>query len=351
MLPYHNNKTILFVLVSLFYKLVLFAILYIIVTVVFSVEFFIILVSALVIIAFYTVLERKLIASIQRRRGPNVVGFWGIAQAVADGLKLVVKEVIIPIKANRALFIFAPMLTLTLAFSLFSAVPIVSYLPTNIVNSDISVFLIFALSSFGVYGIVLSGWSSNSKYAFFGALRSSAQIISYEVFFSLVILNVILLSQSASLVEVVYKQSQTLWYIIPLFPAAVIFFIAILAETNRTPFDLPEAEAEIVAGYNIEYSSILFALFFLGEYGNIFTFSYLFTIFFIGGWNVPILNFIPFGLGATVKALFIAILFVVVRANVPRYRYDQLISLGWNSLLPLSFGYFLLTVAIYYYSF
>lgn len=313
---------------------------------VFGLEFLILLVSALVIIAFYVVLERKLIGSMQRRRGPNVVGFWGLAQAVADGLKLIVKEVAIPAKANRVIFILAPVLTIVLSLTISATLSISSYTNFNILNTYVDILILFAISSFGVYGIVLAGWSSNSKYAFLGSLRSAAQIISYEVFFSLIILVVLLLTKSASFVDIVSNQYHTIWYIIPCFPLSIVFFIAILAETNRTPFDLPEAEAEIVAGYNVEYSSMLFALFFLGEYGNIFALSYLFTILFLGGWLPVFDTHIFYGFWAGVKTVFVAIIFIVVRGNLPRYRYDQLIAVGWKVFLPFVFSYFVLFVAI-----
>lgn len=312
----------------------------------FGVEFLILLVSALVVIAFYVVLERKLLGAIQRRRGPNVVGFWGLAQAVADGLKLIVKEVAIPAKANRIIFIIAPILTIVLSLSISASLSISSYVNLNVLTTYTDILVLFSISSFGVYGIVLAGWSSNSKYAFLGALRSAAQIISYEVFFSLVILVVLILTKSASFVDIVANQYNTIWYIIPCLPLAVVFFIAILAETNRTPFDLPEAEAEIVAGYNIEYSSIIFALFFLGEYGNIFALSYLFAVLFLGGWLPLFETHFFYGFWAGLKAVFIAIIFVVVRGNLPRYRYDQLIGVGWKVFLPFVFSYFVLFVAI-----
>lgn len=311
-----------------------------------SPELLLIFVGCLVSIAFYVVLERKLMASIQRRRGPNVVGFWGLLQAFADALKLIVKEVIIPAKANRFIFILAPIITLTLSLTVAAVLPISSYLVSNVINSSVDVIVLLALSSFGVYGIVLSGWSSNSKYSFLGALRSSAQIISYEVFFTLVILCVLLLSRSAGLGDIIYIQYQGVWYFFPCFPVAIIFFIAILAETNRAPFDLPEAEAEIVAGYNLEYSSILFALFFLGEYGNMFALSYLFTILFLGGWSIPGNLGILYGSAAVLKTVVVAAIFIVIRANVPRYRYDQLIAIGWKIFLPFTFSYLSFLVAV-----
>lgn len=310
-------------------------------------ESLLVLISALVAIAFYVVYERKLIGAIQRRRGPNVVGFWGIAQSIADGLKLLSKEVLVPSKANRFLFIFAPVLTIVLSLALWSILPVSPYSWANIVSTDIDILILFAISSFGVYGIILAGWSSNSKYAFLGALRSASQIISYEVFFSVILLSVFVIAGSASLVGIVEAQALTIWFVVPCLPLAAIFFVALLAETNRAPFDLPEAEAELVAGFNIEYSSILFALFFLGEYGNMLGLSYLFALLFLGGWLPPLeLPYLPFGIWAILKTMVIATLFIVVRANVPRYRYDQLMNVGWNALLPLTFSYFLFTAIV-----
>lgn len=214
-------------------------------------------------------------------------------------------------------------------------------------STDIDILILFAISSFGVYGIILAGWSSNSKYAFLGALRSASQIISYEVFFSVILLSVFVIAGSASLVGIVEAQALTIWFVVPCLPIAAIFFVALLAETNRAPFDLPEAEAELVAGFNIEYSSILFALFFLGEYGNMLGLSYLFALLFLGGWLPPLeLPYLPFGIWAILKTMVIATLFIVVRANVPRYRYDQLMNVGWNALLPLTFSYFLFTAIV-----
>lgn len=343
------NNSLLFVIVFFTWllKKTIFVILISVLSIlIFGLEFLILLISALVIIAFYVVLERKLLGAIQRRRGPNVVGFWGLAQAVADGLKLIVKEVAIPAKANRIIFIIAPILTIVLSLSIYASLSISSYANLNVLTTYTDILVLFSISSFGVYGIVLAGWSSNSKYAFLGALRSAAQIISYEVFFSLVILVILMLTKSASFVDIVANQYNTIWYIVPCFPLAVVFFIAILAETNRTPFDLPEAEAEIVAGYNIEYSSIIFALFFLGEYGNIFALSYLFAILFLGGWLPLFETHIFYGFWAGVKAVFVAIIFVVVRGNLPRYRYDQLMGVGWKVFLPFVFSYFVLFAAI-----
>lgn len=301
---------------------------------------------ALLIVAFYTVVERKVIASIQRRRGPNVVGIWGLLQPIADAVKLINKEVVIPSKANKLIYLLAPMLALTASLTNWGILPLNMHALEAYTNFSVSSMLWFSVSSFGVYAIILSGWSSNSKYAFLGALRSSAQMISYEIFFSLVLLTLMVISGSANLGDFVIQQ-QSIWFVLPCLPLAMIFFIACLAETNRTPFDLPEAEAEIVAGYNIEYSSMIFALFFLAEYGNMFVLSFISAAFFLGGWMVPFnLPFIPNSLAMAIKATLVAIFFVVVRANLPRYRYDQLMSIGWKLFLPLTFAWFLLTVAL-----
>ena len=300
----------------------------------------------LLVIAFYTLVERKVIGSIQRRRGPNVVGIWGRLQPIADAVKLIAKEVLVPAKASKAIYFLAPLLALTASLTNWSIMPLNFYALENFSNADISSMLWFCISSFGVYAIILSGWSSNSKYAFLGALRSSAQMISYEVFFSLVLLTLVMRSGSANLGDFVIQQS-AVWYIVPCLPLAMIFFIAALAETNRTPFDRPEAEAEIVAGYNIEYSSMAFALFFLAEYGNMFALSFITSIFFLGG-GAPIigLSFVPNSFILAVKATIIAVAFVVVRANFPRYRYDQLMGIGWKLFLPLTFAWFLLTLGL-----
>lgn len=309
-----------------------------------GVELVVIIVTNLIIIAFYVVFERKLLAAIQRRRGPNIVGFWGLLQSVADGLKLMLKEVLIPYKANYTIFILAPIFSFVITLLILASLPVSSFSFFNILNTNIDILVYFALSSLSVYGVLLSGWSSNSKYAFLGGLRSAAQMISYEIFFSLVLLIVIFMSKSANIVDIVNKQ-QIIWYIIPCFPVAFIFFIAILAETNRTPFDLPEAEAEIIAGYNIEYSSMLFALFFLSEYGNMFALSYLFILFFLGGWLGPFNGVLPFGFWAIIKTMVIATNFIIIRANIPRYRYDQLMVLGWKVFLPFVFSWFLFVIS------
>jgi NADH-quinone oxidoreductase subunit H len=244
------------------------------------IEILLLVITTMLAVAFFTIAERKLLASIQRRRGPNVVGFWGTLQAFADGLKLLLKEVVIPVRSNWLLFLAAPCVALAIGLFIWVFIPLSTI--NYITNFDFSLLFIYAISSIGVYGIILSGWSSNSKYAFLGALRSAAQLISYEVSIGLIVLPVAILSNSFNLVEIVSKQSST-WYLVPLLPGAIVFFISVLAETNRAPFDLPEAEAEIVAGYNIEYSSMAFAMFFLAEYSNMLWLSVLFSLCFLGG--------------------------------------------------------------------
>lgn len=307
------------------------------------------IVPILITVAFFTLIERKVMASIQRRRGPNVVGLVGILQPFADALKLIVKEIIIPNKANKFLFIFAPLLTLFL--SLLGWISIVFDLYTLIFNINSSLLFILVVSSLGVYGILLAGWSSNSKYALMGCLRSVSQMISYEVSISLIVIPIILFSGSFNLNKIVYSQAKTIWFLFPLFPLSIIFFVSILAETNRAPFDLPEAEAELVAGYNVEYSAITFAAFFLGEYANILLMSSLFVIFFLGGgmifissfylFNKNLLNIIWQDFFFIIKIIFINFLFIFVRANLPRFRFDQLMFIGWKIFLPLTLGFVL----------
>ena len=301
------------------------------------------LIPLLIVIAFFTLIERKIMASIQRRKGPNVVGLWGFLQPFADGFKLVIKEVIIPNKANKFLFVMAPGITLFLSF--ISWVAISFDLNTQILNINNSLLYVLVISALGVYGILLSGWSSNSKYALMGSLRSVSQMISYEVSISLIVIPIILLSGSLNLNQIIFMQEKTIWFLFPLLPLSIIFFISILAETNRAPFDLPEAEAELVAGYNVEYSAITFAAFFLGEYGNILLMSSLFVIFFLGG-GLGIGVFYLFeetfffiffqDLFFCLKIIFINFLFVFVRANLPRFRFDQLMFIGWKIFLPLT---------------
>ncbi|MBE0531479.1 MAG: NADH-quinone oxidoreductase subunit NuoH [Rhodospirillales bacterium] len=281
--------------------------------------------------------ERKVIGAMQLRRGPNVVGPWGLLQSMADGLKLFLKETIIPTGANRAVFIIAPCLTFFLALIGWAVIPF----GAGIVLADINVgvLFLFAVSSMGVYGIVMSGWASNSRYGFLGGLRSAAQMVSYEVSMGFVIVTVLLCVGSLNLSDIVMAQ-QKVWFVIPLLPMAVIFFVSTLAETNRHPFDLPEAEAELVTGYNVEYSAMPFALFFLGEYANMILMSALTTVLFLGGWLPPfnwaIFTWIPGPIWFALKIAILLFIFIWVRATFPRYRYDQLMRLGWKVFLPIS---------------
>lgn len=307
------------------------------------------LIPLLIVVAFFTLAERKAMASIQRRKGPNIVGIWGFLQPFADGLKLIVKEIIIPTKANKILFVFGPFLTLFLSFMSWLAIPFEIY--TRIFDLNNGLLYILIISSFGVYGILLAGWSSNSKYALIGALRSVSQMISYEISISLILLPIILFSNSLNLNTITQMQKETIWFVFPLLPIAIIFFISILAETNRAPFDLPEAEAELVAGYNVEYSAIMFAAFFLGEYANILLMSTLSVIFFLGGGNFFIAKQLTGALFNTVmsstwwifffaiKSIGITFFFIFVRANLPRFRFDQLMYIGWKIFLPLTLSF------------
>lgn len=304
---------------------------------------FVIIVPLLIAIAYVTLAERKVMASMQRRKGPNIVGVFGFLQPIADGLKLFVKESILPSSANLTAFILAPILTFLLSVFSWSVLP----LTEGSVLSDLNVGVLYVLSisSLGVYGIIVAGWSSNSKYAFLGALRSAAQMVSYEVSIGLTLITVLLCSGSLNLTEIVLSQ-QMVWYVIPLFPIFIMFYISIFAETNRAPFDLPEAEAELVAGYNVEYSAIGFTLFFLGEYANVLFMCSLTVIFFFGGW-LPLFNFtifcwLPSVIWFGFKTTLLLFGFVWVRASFPRYRYDQLMRLSWKIFLPLALSWILL---------
>lgn len=297
----------------------------------------------LIAVAYFTVIERQILAAIQRRQGPNVVGFYGLLQALADGLKLFLKETILPKSSNLLIFIFAPIFTFALSLAGWIVIPFGDGFALTDLN--IGLLYVFAISSLSVHSVIMAGWSSNSKYAFLGALRSAAQMISYEVSMGITIISVILLSGSLNLNDIVLSQ-QNLWFCIPLLPMFIIFFICALAETNRHPFDLPEAEAELVSGYNVEYSAMSFALFFLAEYSNIILMCSLIVILFLGGW-FPILDIFPlnvlpgvfwFGL----KTLFCIFIFILVRGTLPRYRYDQLMRLGWKIFLPFSLMYLIL---------
>ena len=303
-----------------------------------------IIVPLLLFIAYLTYFERKVIGAMQLRKGPNVVGPFGLLQPIADGIKLLTKETIFPDNSSKFLFIFSPVLTFALALMAWAVIP-VDY---KVVLSDINVGLmyIFAISSLGIYGIIVAGWSSNSRYAFLGSLRSAAQMISYEVSIGLIIISVLLSSGSLNLTDIVLSQ-QNMWYVIPHFPMFIIFFISTLAETNRAPFDLPEAESELVAGYNVEYSSMSFGLFFLGEYGNMILMSSMSTILFLGGWLPPFesqyFDLIPGYLWFLMKVVLLLFVFLWVRATLPRYRYDQLMTLGWKLFLPLSLLWIIIT--------
>lgn len=376
------------------------------------------IICLLISIAYYTLAERKIMAAIQRRKGPNVVGIYGLLQPLADGLKLLSKELLIPTTANSRIFLFAPFLILVLSLVSWAVIPFgisntfldesyeveLGYTPqrdtlffkflidemdldlvmeyvrepveiifnfwledkhyldksnnlnfmdlsydfylmensvSSVANINYGILFILAISSLNVYGIIIAGWSSNSKYAFLGALRSAAQMISYEVSIGLVILPVILLTGSLNFALIINQQSITGWFIFPLLPCAIIFFISMLAETNRTPFDLTEAEAELVAGYNTEYSSIIFAMFFLAEYSNMILMSTIFVALFLGGWLLPFeaFSFLPSAFIFSIKIVIICFLFVLVRATFPRYRYDQLMNIGWKIFLPISLAY------------
>ncbi len=308
------------------------------------------LIPILVSVAMIVWLDRRVWGLVQKRRGPNVVGPFGIFQTLADALKYIFKEIIIPASANKTVFILAPIVTMTLALVAWAVIP----MSKNLVLADINVGILylFAISSLGVYGIIMGGWASNSKYPFLGAIRSAAQMVSYEVSIGIIIINVLLCAGSLNLNDIVIAQKK-LWYVIPLFPMFVIFFISALAETNRPPFDLPEAEAELVAGYQTEYSGMMYAMFWLGEYANILLMCAMGSILFLGGW-LPImdiypLNIIPAPLWMILKILFLFLLFALIKAIVPRYRYDQLMRLGWKVFLPFSLVYLVLTASFLFY--
>jgi len=304
-------------------------------------------VPLLVAVAYLTLAERKVMASMQRRKGPNVVGFFGILQPLADGLKLLIKEPVLPSSANTVVFLAAPVVTFLLALISWAVMPFGEGMVLS--DLDIGMLYIFAISSLGVYGVIMAGWSSNSKYAFLGALRSTAQMVSYEVSLGLIIITVLMCVGSLNLSEIVLAQEEV-WFAVPLFPLLLLFFISCLAETNRAPFDLPEAEAELVAGYNVEYSSMGFALFFLGEYANMIMMSVLCVILFLGGWLPPlsltIFYWIPGSFWLGIKTIFFLFLYIWVRAAFPRYRYDQLMRLGWKVFLPLALAWVLFVAGI-----
>ena len=330
------------------------------------------IVCILIAVAYFTIAERKVMAAIQRRKGPNVVGFWGLLQPLADGAKLIFKELLVPTRANAIIFLVAPILVLVLSIISWSVIPSglttqyneqmvnlfvsdfqqlnLKFLTNSSTVADISygVLFILAVSGLNVYGIIIAGWASNSKYAFLGSLRSAAQMISYEVSLGLLILPVILFSGSLNFTEIVATQEKTIWFVFPLLPCAVMFFVSMLAETNRAPFDLPEAEAELVAGYNVEYSSIIFAMFFLGEYSNMLMMATIIVLFFFGGWLPPLqsLGFISGYFWFSLKIVVFCFLFILVRASFPRYRYDQLMDIGWKIFLPLSLSYLVFVTGI-----
>jgi len=313
-----------------------------------SFRFFVLfIILLLILISFFTLMERQTLGYIQRRRGPVIIGFWGLLQPLADGLKLFLKETIIPSNANTIIFILAPIITFLLALLGWAVIPF----GEGMVFADLNVGILylFAISSLGVYGIICAGWASNSKYAFLGALRSAAQMVSYEVSMGVIIICVLLCVGSLNLSSIVLAQEKV-WFCIPLFPMFIMFFISCLAETNRHPFDLPEAEAELVSGYNVEYSAMGFALFFLGEYANMLLMSGMTVILFLGGWLPPFdiipFTWIPGPLWFGLKIIIFVIFFIWARAAFPRYRYDQLMRLGWKVFLPLSLGWLFLTAGI-----
>jgi NADH-quinone oxidoreductase subunit H len=312
---------------------------------IYLIKILIIIVPLLISVAYFTLAERKILGAIQRRRGPNVVGVYGLLQPLSDGLKLFVKESLFPSSGDRFLFLISPLLTFIVSLLGYAIIPFNEY--SLLVELDAGFLYLFAVSSLGVYGVILSGWSSNSKYAFLGALRSTAQMISYEVSIGFILLTCILCCGSLDL-QVVIASQQEIWFVFPFFPLFIIFFISALAETNRHPFDLPEAEAELVSGYNVEYSAMGFALFSLGEYANMLMMSSINTILFFGGWLSPSLYFyfLPGSFWFGVKISFFVILFIWMRAALPRYRYDQLMNLGWKIFLPISLTYLVLVACI-----
>lgn len=325
---------------------------------IFFINWLLIILGVLLAVAMFTLLERQILAALQRRQGPNVVGFYGILQPITDGIKLILKETVIPRSSDTFIFIFAPIFTFALALCLWVTIPFTSN--WNVIDFDYGILYLFTVSSLSVHSIIMAGWSSNSKYAFLGALRSAAQMISYEVSFGIIIVNIIILSRSLNLIDIV-EQQVNLWNCLPLFPMFIVFFICALAETNRHPFDLPEAESELVSGYNVEYAAVGFALFFLAEYSNMIVMSMLTVFLFLGGWLFSYVEFlihIIFGYSFLVnfvqllilifKTMVFVYLFVLVRGTLPRYRYDQLMRLGWKIFLPLTLAYVIFTASILY---
>lgn len=309
------------------------------------IKIIIIIIPLLIAVAYFTLAERKILGAIQRRRGPNVVGTYGLLQPLADGFKLLIKETILPSSANKLIFIISPIITFVISLMGWVIIPYSKY--SFLANLNIGILYIFAVSSLGVFGIIMSGWSSNSKYAFLGALRSAAQMVSYEVSIGFVLSTIALVTGSFNLQEIILTQEDC-WFIITFFPLFLIFFTSTLAETNRHPFDLPEAEAELVSGYNVEYSAMGFALFSLGEYANMLFMSSITIILFFGGWLTPsyLFNFIPATIWFAIKICIFVIIFIWIRAALPRYRYDQLMALGWKIFLPLSISYLVFTYFI-----
>ena len=309
-----------------------------------------ILIPVLVSVALIIWLDRRIWGAVQKRKGPNVVGPFGLLQTAADALKYIFKEIIIPASSDKVIFILAPVVTMTLALVAWAVIPFSNEFMFADIN--VGILYLFAVSSLGVYGIIMGGWASNSKYPFLGAIRSAAQMVSYEVSIGIIIINVLLCVGSLNLKDIVNAQ-QDLWFVVPLFPMFVVFFISALAETNRPPFDLPEAESELVAGYQTEYSGMMYAMFWLGEYANILLMCAMGSILFLGGWLPPLdifpLNIVPAPLWMIVKILFLFFLFALVKTIVPRYRYDQLMRLGWKIFLPFSLFYVVLTASFLFY--
>jgi NADH-quinone oxidoreductase subunit H len=310
-------------------------------------ETLVVLVPLLLFVAYATYAERKILAAIQLRQGPNIVGPWGLWQAFADAGKMLLKETIIPEGSNRLLFLLAPVITFTLAMMAWAVIPFAD--GWQVANINLGILYLYGISSLGVYGIIIAGWASNSKYAFLGALRSAAQMVSYEVSMGFILVAVLLCVGSLNLHDIVAAQRK-IWFFLPMFPMFVVFFISCLAETNRSPFDIPEGESEIVAGFFVEYSAMAFALFFLGEYANMFLMSALTTILFLGGWLPPAeiapFTWIPGVFWFIFKVLALMFVFIWVRGTLPRYRYDQLMRLGWKVFLPISLGWIVLTAAV-----
>ncbi len=313
------------------------------------VYFLSVIIFVLLSVAFFTLFERQTLGYIQRRTGPNVVGFLGLLQAIADGLKLLLKESIFPNNSNLIIFFIAPILSFTLALANWVVIPFENSLA--LVDFNLSVLYLLAISSLAVHSVVMAGWSSNSKYAFLGSLRSAAQMISYEIAMGVALLIIVILAGSLQLSKIVILQ-KSIWFFIPLFPIFILFFISILAETNRHPFDLPEAEAELVSGYNVEYSAMGFALFFLAEYSNIILMCVFISLLFLGGWHLPFITIFWFNIIAlSLKTLLFMFFFAVARAALPRFRYDQLMRLGWKVFLPISIAFFVIYISFWILSF